>query len=296
MNLVLKRPIAFFDLETTGTNVAKDRIVEISILKLHPNGEEEIKTRRINPEMPIPKESSEIHGIYDKDVEGEKPFRAIAKSLAQFIGNSDLAGYNSNKFDVPLLAEEFLRVGVDFDLNNRNLVDVQNIFHKIEPRTLVASYQFYCGKSLENAHSAEDDTKATFEVLKAIINRAETLQKDIDLLKSLLDTLSNEDEKERLNKMILEKALNAKAYKGISRDVDFLAEFSERNKTVDLMGRIVYDENGVEVFNFGKYKGESVKSVLESNPGYYSWMMNGDFPNYTKKVLTAIKLKGAFSR
>lgn len=251
MKLDLKKPIVFFDLETTGVDVSKDRIVEISILKLSPDGKKEIKTRRVNPEMPIPEGSSEIHGIYDEDVKDEPTFKALAKSLAQFIGNSDLAGYNSNKFDVPLLAEEFLRVGVDFDLENRKCVDVQNIFHKMEQRTLVAAYKFYCGKDLVDAHSAEADIIATQEVLEAQLDR----------------------------------------YNDLENDVDFLAEFSERQRNVDLVGRIVYDENEVEVFNFGKHRGKSVAEVFKKEPSYYSWMMDGDFPQYTKKVLTAIKLR-----
>lgn len=252
MGLALKKPIVFFDLETTGVDVAKDRIVEISILKLHPDGKKEVKTRRVNPEMPIPIESSEIHGIYDKDVKDEPTFKAMAKSLAAFIGNSDLAGFNSNKFDVPLLVEEFLRVGVDFDIENRSLVDVQNIFHKMEQRTLVAAYKFYCGKDLTNAHSAEADNLATFEVLEAQIER----------------------------------------YDELENNVSFLSNFSKRTNNVDLMGRIVYNESNVEVFNFGKHKGTPVTTVLEKDPSYYNWMMNGDFPLYTKKVLTAIKLRG----
>lgn len=254
MNLKLTRPIVFFDLETTGTDVAKDRIVEISILKLHPDGKKEIKTRRVNPERPIPSETTAIHGISDEDVKDEPTFAALAKSLAQFIGNSDLAGYNSNKFDVPLLVEEFLRVDVDFDLESRKLVDVQNIFHKMEQRTLVAAYKFYCGKDLVDAHSAEADIKATYEVLESQIERYEELENNID----------------------------------------FLSEFSKRNNTVDLMGRIVFNEENVEVFNFGKHKGKAVSEILEKDPSYYNWMMKGDFPLYTKKVLTAIKLRGAF--
>lgn len=252
MKLALKKPIVFFDLETTGVNVASDRIVEISILKLHPDGKKEVKTRRVNPEMKIPIESSEIHGIYDEDVKDEPTFKAIAKSLATFIDNSDLAGYNSNKFDVPLLMEEFLRVGVDFDLKSRKLVDVQNIFHKMEQRTLVAAYKFYCDKELIDAHSAEADNIATFEVLESQLEKYEELE----------------------------------------NNVEFLSEFSTRNKTADLMGRIVFDKNDVEVFNFGKHKGKSVAKVFEEEPSYYSWMMNGDFPLYTKKILTEIKLRG----
>jgi len=251
MGLKLKKPIVFFDLETTGVNVAKDRIVEISILKLHPDGKKEVKTRRVNPQMPIPKESSEIHGIYDEDVKDEPTFKAMAKSLVKFIGNSDLAGYNSNKFDVPLLVEEFLRVDVDFDIENRSLVDVQNIFHKMEQRTLVAAYKFYCDKDLENAHSAEADNTATFEVLESQLER----------------------------------------YDELENNVEFLSEFSRRTNNADLMGRIVFNDDGVEVFNFGKHKDKPVTEILEKQPSYYNWMMDGDFPLYTKKVLTAIKLR-----
>jgi DNA polymerase-3 subunit epsilon len=251
MGLELKKPIVFFDLETTGVDVSKDRIVEISILKLHPDGKKEVKTRRVNPEMNIPKVTSEIHGIYDEDVKEEPTFKAMAKSLATFIGNSDLAGFNSNKFDVPLLVEEFLRVGVDFDIEGRSLVDVQNIFHKMEQRTLVAAYKFYCGKELTNAHSAEADNIATFDVLEAQIER----------------------------------------YDELENNVNFLSDFSRRTNNADLMGRIVFNEENIEVFNFGKHKGKPVATVLESDPSYYKWMMNGDFPLYTKKVLTAIKLR-----
>jgi DNA polymerase-3 subunit epsilon len=251
MGLELKKPIVFFDLETTGVDVSKDRIVEISILKLHPDGKKEVKTRRVNPEMHIPKVTSEIHGIYDEDVKEEPTFKAMAKSLATFIGNSDLAGFNSNKFDVPLLVEEFLRVGVDFDIEGRSLVDVQNIFHKMEQRTLVAAYKFYCGKELTNAHSAEADNIATFDVLEAQIER----------------------------------------YDELENNVNFLSDFSRRTNNADLMGRIVFNEENIEVFNFGKHKGKPVATVLESDPSYYKWMMNGDFPLYTKKVLTAIKLR-----
>lgn len=252
MALSLNKPIVFFDLETTGVDVAKDRIVEISILKLHPDGKKEVKTRRMNPQMPIPKEASEIHGIWDEDVKDEPTFKALAKSLVQFIDNSDLAGYNSNKFDVPLLVEEFLRVGVDFDIESRSLVDVQNIFHKLEQRTLVAAYKFYCDKELVNAHSAEADNIATYEVLEAQIEK----------------------------------------YDELENNVKFLSEFSKRTNNADLMGRIVFNDEGVEVFNFGKHRGRPVVDVLEREPSYYKWMMDGDFPLYTKKVLTSIKLRG----
>ena len=251
MNLELNKPIVFFDLETTGVNVATDRIVEISILKLHKDGKKEIKTRRINPTIPISPESTSIHGISDEDVKDEPTFKSLAKGIAQFIGNADLAGYNSNKFDVPMLMEEFLRAEVDFDLSSRKLVDVQNIFHRMEQRTLVAAYKFYCNKDLIGAHGAEVDNLATYEVLEAQIEK----------------------------------------YPELENDVNFLSEFSKRGNNADLMGRIVFDENNVEVFNFGKHKGKPVEEVLKNESSYYDWMMKGDFPLYTKKVLTAIKMR-----
>lgn len=252
MNLNLTKPIAFFDLETTGVNVASDRIVEISILKVSPDGKEEVKTMRINPEMHIPREASEVHGIYDKDVAHEPTFKEVAKELARFIEGCDLAGFNSTKFDIPLLAEEFLRAEVDFDMKNRKMVDVQVIFHKKEQRTLSAAYQFYCKKDLEGAHGAEADTKATYEVLKSQLEK----------------------------------------YNDIENNVDFLSEYSSHSKSADLLGRIIFNEQGIEVFNFGKYKGIPVEEVFARDLGYYNWIMNGDFPLYTKKVLTAIKLRG----
>ena len=254
MKLKLKNPIIFLDLETTGVDTSKDRIVEICLIKILPNGDQETKTRRIHPEMLIPKESSDIHGITDADVADCPKFRDIAKSLATYIEGCDFGGFNSNKFDIPLLVEEFLRAGVDIDLKKRKFIDVQNIFHKLEQRTLVAGYKFYCGKDLTNAHSAEADTIATFEILEAQIEKyPEELQ----------------------------------------NDVDFLAEFSSRGQSVDYAGRVVYDENGVEVFGFGKHKGRSVADVFRSEPGYYSWMMSGDFPKYTQKVITEIRLRDA---
>ncbi len=251
MLLNLKRPILFFDLETTGVDPAVDRIVEISFIKISPDGKEETKTRRLNPEMHIPETASAIHGITDEDVKDCPTFKSVAKSLAAYIEGCDLAGYNSNKFDVPVLAEEFLRAEVDVDLKKKKLVDVQNIFHKMEQRTLVAAYKFYCGKALDNAHAAEADTRATYEVLLAQIDR----------------------------------------YPEVENDVEFLAEFSARTRDVDFAGRIVYDEKDVEVFNFGKHKGRPVADVFREEPSYYSWMMNGDFPRYTKKVITEIRLR-----
>ena len=241
MKLNLKNPIVFFDLETTGTNINTDRIVEICYLKVYPNGNEETKTMRINPEMHIPEQSSAIHGIYDKDVADCPTFKGVAKDIARDIEGCDLAGFNSNRFDIPVLAEEFLRAGVDIDMMKRKFIDVQVIYHKLEQRTLSAAYKFYCQKNLEDAHTAEADTRATYEVLKAQLDRyPEELQ----------------------------------------NDMAFLAA-----------GRIVYDEKGVEVFNFGKYKGMSVSEVLQKDPGYYSWILNGDFTLNTKNVLTKIRLR-----
>ena len=254
MKLQLKNPIIFLDLETTGIDTAKDRIVEICLVKIFPNGDQEIKTRRLNPEMPIPKESSDIHGILDADVADCPKFKDIAKSLAVHIDGCDFGGFNSNKFDIPVLVEEFLRAGVDIDLKKRKFIDVQNIYHKLEQRTLVAAYKFYCDKNLENAHSAEADTIATFEILEAQIEKYK-------------DELKN--------------------------DVDSLAEFSSRGQFADYAGRILFDENGVEVFGFGKHKGRAVADVFRNEPNYYSWMMNGDFPKYTKKIITEIRLRDA---
>lgn len=251
MNLKLSKPLAFFDLETTGLNIANDRIVEIAIVKIMPNGDKEIKSKLINPTIPIPQEVSLVHGITDNDVKDKATFKEVAHELYQFIEGCDLAGYNSNRFDIPLLAEEFLRADIDFDVSKRNLIDVQNIFHKMERRTLSAAYKFYCGKELIGAHSAEADTVATYEILDAQIAH----------------------------------------YDDLKGDAKFLGEFSQMTKNADLLGRIVFNKDGIEVFNFGKHKGKSVVEILEKEPGYYSWMMNGDFPLYTKKVLTAIRLK-----
>ncbi|MGQ0827595.1 MAG: exonuclease domain-containing protein [Bacteroidota bacterium] len=265
----LTRPIAFFDLETTGINVASDRIVEISILKVLPDGTKEIKTKRINPTIPIPKQSSEIHGIYDKDVVDEPTFKGIAKSLSEFLKNCDLAGYNSNKFDIPILVEEFLRAEIDFDLKGRRFVDVQNIFHQMEQRTLKAAYKFYCGKDIENAHSAQADIEATYEVFLSQLERYQGV----------------EFEDRKGNKSI-----------PVINDIKALHDFTNIHKNADLAGRIIFNEQGVEVFNFGKHTGKSVEQVLRDEPSYYAWMQNGDFPLYTKKVLTEIKLRMAFNR
>lgn len=264
MDLKLNNSLVFFDLETTGINVAADRIVEIALLKIKTNGEKEELLMRINPEMPIPDQSSKIHGIYDDDIKDEPTFKEVAKKVAAFIEGCDLAGFNSNRFDIPLLAEEFLRAGVNIDMKKRKFVDVQTIFHKMEKRTLSAAYKLYCNKDLKDAHSAMADTKATYEILKA-----------------QLDTYENTEYEDN----------NGNVSIPIKNDMNALSEFSSFDKYVDFLGRIVYDENGVEVFNFGKNKGKPVEQVLKEQPGYYGWIMNGDFPLYTKKVLTNIKLR-----
>jgi DNA polymerase III subunit epsilon len=264
MKLNLRNPLIFLDLETTGINIASDRIVEIALLKINPDGREEEKLSRINPEMPIPEQATRIHGIKNEDVKDCPTFNEVAKTMAQFMEGCDLAGFNSNRFDIPLLAEEFLRSGVDIDFKKRKFIDVQAIFHKMERRTLTAAYKLYCNKELEDAHSAMADTKATYEVLKA--------QLDIYIDSEFEDH-------------------NGRKSKPIVNDVDNLSEFSSYDRNVDFLGRIVYDENGVEIFNFGKNKGIPVEKVLKEQPGYYGWIMNGDFPLYTKKVLTAIKLR-----
>lgn len=251
MQLSLTKPICFFDLETTGINITHDRIVEISILKVFPNGTEESKTWLVNPEMIIPKEVIEIHGITNEKVANEPTFKELAKDIYKMIKDSDLGGFNSNRFDIPLLAEEMLRAEVDFDMKNCQAVDVQTIFHKMEQRTLSAAYKFYCNEELEGAHGAEADTKATYEVLKAQIDK----------------------------------------YDDLENDTKFLAEFSSRNKFADFAGFIAFNKKGEECFSFGKHKGKLVTDVLEKEPGYFGWLLNADFPLYTKKVLTAIKLR-----
>ncbi|MGV8828624.1 MAG: exonuclease domain-containing protein [Breznakibacter sp.] len=251
MKLNLKNPIIFFDLETTGINVTTDRIVEISILKIFTDGHEESRTYKINPEMPIPPETTKIHGISDEDVQDCPKFREVAKTIAQFIEGADIGGFNSNKFDIPVLAEEFIRAEVDIDLKKRKFIDVQTIFHKMEKRTLEAAYKLYCGKDLTNAHTAEADTRATYEVLLSQLDR----------------------------------------YPELQNDVEFLAEFSSFNRNVDFVGRMIYNDKNEEVFNFGKYKGHKVEDVLEKDPGFFGWMLNNDFPLDTKRVLTSIKLR-----
>ncbi|WP_370225791.1 exonuclease domain-containing protein [Mesoflavibacter sp.] len=251
MPLNLTKPLCFFDLETTGINITTDRIVEISILKVYPNGNKESKTWLVNPEMPIPAEVSAIHGITDEKVANEPTFKQLASEINNMIKDADLAGFNSNRFDIPLLAEEMLRADMDFDMKSRLAIDVQTIFHKMEQRTLSAAYKFYCDKTLENAHTAAADTLATYEVLEAQVERYEDLEN------------------------------NAK----------FLAEFSSRKRFADFAGFIAFNKEGQEVFSFGKHKGKLVTDVLETEPGYFGWLLNADFPLYTKKVLTAIKLR-----
>lgn len=251
MELNLKKPICFFDLETTGINVASDRIVEISILKVFPNGNKESFTWRVNPEMPIPPATTAIHGISDEMVANEPTFKELAPKVYNLIKDSDLGGFNSNRFDIPLLAEELLRAEIDFDLKKNLAVDVQTIFHKKEKRTLEAAYKFYCDKDLTNAHSAEADTLATYEVLKAQLEKYDDLENDISVL----------------------------------------SQFSSHKNFADFAGFVGYNKKGEEIFSFGKHKGTLVEEVLEKEPGYFGWLLNADFPLYTKKVLTRIKLR-----
>lgn len=251
MQLRLQRPIIFFDLETTGTNITHDRIVEISIIKVLPSGEEQERTRRINPEMPIPAEATAIHHITDADVANEPTFRQLAKSLAEIFADCDIAGFNSNRFDIPLLLEEFHRAGIVLDLSKTRFVDVQTIYHKMEPRNLSAAYKYYCGQDLEAAHSANADTRATLEVLKAQLDK----------------------------------------YPELTNDVKALSEFSCHNRNVDFAGRLIYNDANKEVINFGKYKGQLAEDVLRRDPGYYSWVQQGDFQQNTKDAFARIRLR-----
>jgi len=250
MKINLVRPICFFDLETTGINISKDRIVEISVLKIFPNGNKESKTWLVNPKIPIPNEVSNIHGITDDMVVNEPSFDSIGVYVKEMIDKCDLGGFNSNKFDIPLLAEEFLRNEIDFNLENIKCIDVQNIFHKMEKRTLGAAYKFYCQKDLIDAHSSKADTLATFEVLEAQIEK----------------------------------------YSELENNVDFLSDFSSRNKSVDLAGFIIYNKDNIPCFSFGKHKGKTVDFIIENEPGYLGWILNSDFPMYTKKILTKLRL------
>jgi DNA polymerase-3 subunit epsilon len=251
MELKLTKPICFFDLETTGIDISKDRIVEIAIFKVFPNGNSESKTWLVNPTIRIPEETIAVHGITNEKVANEPTFAELASTVYNMIKDSDLAGFNSDRFDIPLLAEELLRAGVEFDMKNRVAVDIQTIFHKKEERTLGAAYKFYCGETLENAHSAEADTMATYEILKSQYDR----------------------------------------YDDLPQDMKSLSEYTTRKKTADFAGFIIIDKDGEEAFSFGKHKGVKVDKVLETEPGYFSWIQNADFPLYTKKVLTAIKLR-----
>ena len=251
MKLNLTRPIAFFDLETTGTQPATDRIVEIAIHKILPSGETETYVRRVNPGMPIPAGASAVHGIFDEDVKDAPTFRMLSEEIKTFLDSTDLAGFNSNRFDIPMLVEEFLRIGVEFEMQGRRTIDILHIFHKMEQRNLTAAYKFYCGKELSNAHQAEADVIATYEVAMAQLDR----------------------------------------YSELENDVDFLHRFTSNDAMVDFGGRIVRDPSGMEVFNFGKHKGKSVKEILTEEPSYYNWMMDGDFPLHTKKMLKELKSK-----
>lgn len=249
--LKLSKPIVFFDIESTGVNVVSDRIVEISFLKVHPDGEEDVKTMRINPTIPIPPQTTEIHGIRDEDVANEPTFKDRASDIASFIKGCDLGGYNSNKFDIPMLAEEFARANVEIDLKKMKFVDVQVIFFKMEPRTLSAAYRFFCDKDIVNAHSAEADVRATWEVLQAQMDK----------------------------------------YDILSDTIDGLSEFSSNSRFADFAGRIIHGKDNIELFNFGKHKGKKVADVFKREPSYYDWMMKGDFPEYTKRVITRVYLK-----
>lgn len=253
MKLNLSRPIIFFDLETTGTDIMRDRIVEISMIKVMPDGSDIQRTVRVNPGCPIPAEATAIHHITDADVADKPAFREIAPALAESFAGCDIAGFNSNRFDIPLLAEEFARAGIDFDFSAARFVDVQTIFHKREQRTLSAAYRFYCSKELEEAHSANADTRATYEVLMAQLDH----------------------------------------YGDLPNDIALLAEYSTQNRNVDLMGRLIYDDLHREVINFGKYKGQLAADVLRRDPGYFSWIQQGEFPSNTKRAFMAIKLRGA---
>lgn len=254
MRLNITKPIIFFDLETTGIDVSRDRIVELCYIRLEPDGTEEEKSMRLNPTVPIPEQASQVHGIYDADVKDCPTFKDVALDLQKVFEGCDLAGFNSNHFDIPLLVEEFLRAGVDINLKGCQMVDVQNIYHKLERRTLVAAYKFYCGKDLEDAHSALADTRATYEVLEA-----------------QLDTYPND----------------------LQNDISFLADYSQRSRNIDFAGRVIYDDNDVEVINFGKYKGRLVKDIAQRDPGYFSWIQQGDFPMNTKRVFEQLRLKYA---
>ena len=251
MKLKLTKPLCFFDLETTGTAISKDRIVEMAVLKLNPDGTQDKKEWRVNPEQPIPDEASNVHGITDDMVANEPTFKALSNEVYSFIQGCDLAGYNSDRFDIPLLVEELLRAEVPFDFKNIKTVDVQTIFHKMEARTLAAALKFYCSKELTDAHTAQADTQATHDVLLAQLDR----------------------------------------YSELEPNIDFLNTFSTRRKTADFAGFIVYNKEGEMCFGFGKHKDKKVTDVLAQEPGYFGWILNADFPRYTKKILTEIRLQ-----
>lgn len=265
MELNLNRPLVFLDLETTGLNVASDRIIEICLIKVYPDGKEEIRTDRVNPTIPVSPQAYEIHGISNEDLKDESTFMDLAPALATFIGNSDLSGYNAIKFDIPLLVEEFLRAEVDFDMKNRKLVDVQNIFHKMEPRNLSAAYKYYCNKELINAHSAKADTIATFEILKA-----------------QLDMYKDTEYKDKDGNISVP----------VKNEISTLSDFSYHTKNADLIGHIIFNDKDEEIFNFGKYKGKTVEETFRTEPQYYDWMMKSKFPLSTKKTITSIYLRG----
>ena len=266
MELNLKRPLAFFDIESTGLNVSKDRIVELCIIKANPNGNTESKTWLLNPGIPISEESIAVHGITNEMVQDKPSFKQVAKDIFRFLTNCDLAGYNSNRFDIPMLVEEFLRADIDFEVENRKFIDVQNIFMKMEPRTLKAAYRFYLNKELENAHSAEADVMATYEVLKAQLDHYQ----DVEYT----------DKNDNTSKPVI-------------NDMAALADFSTHHNNADLSGQIIYNDKNEEVFNFGKHKGKTVQEVFLNEPSYYDWMQRADFPLYTKKLLTRIKFRMA---
>ena len=264
MDLNLKRPLAFFDLETTGLSTSKDRIIEISIVKANPNGSTETKTWLVNPDYPISEESTSIHGYSNDDLADKPTFKMIAKDVSRFLDHCDLAGYNALKFDIPLLVEELLRADVEFDVKNRKLIDVQNIFMKMEPRTLAAASQFYLDKKLENAHSAEADTLATYEILKAQLSKYEQTE-------------------------VTDKQGNTTT--PVKNDVQALHDFSSHHRNADLMGQIIFNDKGEEVFNFGKHRGKTVEEIFTKEPSYYNWMLNAEFPQFTKNLMTNIKLR-----
>jgi DNA polymerase-3 subunit epsilon len=250
MKLVLNKPLVVFDLETTGINTSKDRIVELYMIKVQPDGSRTDLYQRYNPEIPIPPEITAIHGISDADVANEPVFKDKANELNQFLLNCDFAGFNSNKFDFPMLVEEFYRAGIDFEVSKRKFIDAQKIFHLMEPRNLSAAFKFYCSKDLDNAHSAKADTEATWEIIQSQLDK----------------------------------------YTNLEPNIEYLHKFSGQNNLADLAGRLVYNDKQEVVFNFGKHKGKRVEDVFKTDYGYYDWMMQGDFPLQTKKVLTQIKL------